>query len=245
VIELDARLADEPRLVEAALSSAALPLENAALHARAAVHVAEVQASRSRIVAAEDVNRRRIERDLHDGAQQRLVALALRLRLAQRDLGPTDPEAGAVLADAVTELRATVNELRELTRGILPPVLADEGLAVALRATAQRLPMPVTLDITPERLAPIVETTAWYVACEAMANAVKHADATTLRISVHRAGNLVNLEIADNGAGGALLTPGGGIQGLADRVAAVGGRFTLSSPTGGGTRLCAELPCAS
>jgi signal transduction histidine kinase len=243
MVDLDGRLADEPRLVEAALSAAALPLENAALHARAAVRLAEVAASRSRIVEADDVNRRRIERDLHDGPQQRLVALALRLRMAERELG--DHRAAAVLAEAVAELRATVDELRELTRGILPPVLADEGLAVALRTAAARMPVPVTLDITTERLPPTIEATAWFFVCEGMTNAAKHAHGAALTVGVRRADGIVLVEVTDAGGGGAQLTPGGGLQGLADRVAAVGGRLELISPPGGGTRLRAELPCAS
>ncbi|GAA2121153.1 sensor histidine kinase [Actinomadura napierensis] len=243
VVDLDGRLADEPRLVEAALSAAALPLENAALHARAAVRLAEVAASRTRIIEADDVNRRRIERDLHDGAQQRLVALALRLRMAERDLG--DRRAAAVLSGAVAELRATVDELRELTRGILPPVLTDEGLAVALRAAAARMPVPVALDVTSDRLPPTVEATAWFFACEGMTNAAKHADGAALAVRVRRAAATVRIEVSDAGGGGARLTPGGGLQGDLDPVAAVGVRFVMDSPPGGGTRLCAELPCAS
>ncbi|MGN9840173.1 histidine kinase [Nonomuraea sp. H19] len=243
VVDLDGRLADEPRLIEAALAAAALPLENAALHARAAVRLADVRASRSRIVAAEDSQRRRIERDLHDGAQQRLVALALRLRIAQRDLAATSHRAAAVLGDAVGELRATVDELRELTRGILPPVLTDEGLAVALRTAAARLPLPVTLDVSTERFPPMIEATCWYVACEAMANAVKHAAAATVQLSLHRTGDTVVLDVRDDGAGGAAVMPGGGLQGLSDRVAAVGGHFHVISPQGAGTQLTAELPC--
>jgi signal transduction histidine kinase len=185
-MDLDGRLADEPHLVHAALTAAALPLENAALHARAAVRLAEVAASRSRIVAADDSDRRRIERDLHDGPQQRLVALALRLRIAQRDLADTDRAAATVLDEAVGELRATVDELRDLTRGILPPVLTDEGLAVALRTAAARLPLPVNLDVTPQRLPAAVEATIWFVACDGMANAVKHAAAAALSVSVEQ-----------------------------------------------------------
>jgi signal transduction histidine kinase len=124
-------------------------------------------------------------------------------------------------------------------------VLADEGLAVALRTAVARLPIPVTLDVPPGRLPPAVEATAWYVACEGMANAAKHAGATELRISLRRNGKTASLEIGDDGAGGALLVPGGGIQGLADRVAAGGGYLTLSSPPGAGTLLRAEPPCES
>lgn len=245
VVDVDGRLADEPRLLAAALSAAALPLENAALHARAAVRLADVEASRSRIVEADDTHRRRIERDLHDGPQQRLVALALRLRMAERDLAGHSRQAAGVLADAVTELRATVDELREVTRGILPPVLTDEGLAVALRTVASRLPVPVQLDVTTDRLPPTVEATAWYFACEGITNAIKHAGASTLLVGVRHRGDAVHVSVVDDGAGGALLTPRGGLQGLADRVAAVGGHFRFASPAGGGTRLDAELPCGS
>ncbi|MFJ7215969.1 sensor histidine kinase [Amycolatopsis sp. NPDC098790] len=244
-VDLAGRLEHEPRLLDAALSAAALPLENAALHARAAVSLAEVQASRSRIVAAEDANRRRIERDLHDGAQQRLVALALRLRIAERELSPTSAQAAAVLSGAVTELRETVTELRELTRGILPPVLTDEGLAVALRTAAARLPMPVTLDLASGRLPQAVEIAAWYVACEGMANAAKHAAAARLTITLRHDGATAVLRVHDDGPGSARMSPGGGLQGLADRVAAIGGRLTLVSAPGSGTQLVAELPCAS
>jgi signal transduction histidine kinase len=243
VVELDGRLGDEPRLVQAVLSAAALPLENAALHAQAAARLVEINESRTRIVEADDSNWRRIERDLHDGAQQRLVALALRLRIAERE------NAGAavaqVLGDAVTELRGTVNELRDLTRSVLPPVLADEGLLVALRTAAARLPLPVVLEVPGERYPALVEATAWFVSCEGMANAAKHADASSLRIALRRTGDCVVLQVADDGAGGAVLTPGGGLQGLADRVAAVGGRLTFRSPVGGGTCIEAELPCTS
>jgi signal transduction histidine kinase len=242
VVDLDGRLTDEPRLVQAVLAAAALPLENATLHAQAAVRLTEVRESRSRIVEADDSNWRRIERDLHDGAQQRLVALALRLRIAQRE--SSDKKSAQVLGDAVAELRGTVNDLRDLTRSALPPVLADEGLAVALRVAAARLPFPVSLEVPHDRLPERVEATAWFVSCEGMANAVKHAAATTLQISLRRTGDCVMLQVADDGAGGAVMSPGGGLQGLADRVAAIGGRFAVSSPAGGGTRIEAELPCA-
>jgi signal transduction histidine kinase len=245
VVDLDGRLGQEPRLLDTALSAAALPLENAALHARTAVNLAEVAASRSRIVAAEDANRRQIERDLHDGAQQRLVALALRLRVAERDLAPTDRGTAAILADAVAELRGAVTELRELTRGMLPPVLTDEGLDVALRTAVARLPLPVVLDLPGDRLPAAVEATAWYVACEGMTNAAKHSGAGTVHVSLRRSAGEVTLLVRDDGVGGAVIAPGGGIQGLADRVAANGGRLDLASPPGGGTRIEVVLPCAS
>lgn len=243
MVELDGRFEDEPRLLDAVLSSASLAIENAALHAQAAVRLAEVEASRSRIVDADDSNWRRIERDLHDGAQQRLVALALRLRIAERE--SPDRATAAVLADAVSELRGTVSELRDLTRSVLPPVLADEGLAVALGTTAGRLPIPVTLHVIPDRLPPMLEATAWFVASEGMTNAAKHSGATAIRIDVRRTGDAILLTVADDGTGGAVQTPGGGLQGLADRVAAAGGRFAVHSERGEGTTLEAVLPCTS
>jgi signal transduction histidine kinase len=246
VVDLPGSLAAaEPGLVEAALSAAALPLENAALHAQAAVQLAEVQDSRRRIIEAGDAERRRIERDLHDGAQQRLVAAALRLRRAERRLAGSDPQTAAVLAVTVDELRASIDELRDLTHGILPPVLADEGLAVALRSVTARLPLPVSLQVTAGRLPPTIEATAWFIVSEGLANAVKHAQPRQLGAAVDRRDGYVRIEVADDGTGGAAFVPGGGLQGLADRVAAVGGRFEVCQPATGGTTLIAELPCES
>jgi signal transduction histidine kinase len=150
-----------------------------------------------------------------------------------------------VLADAVSELRGTVSELRDLTRSVLPPVLADEGLAVALGTTAGRLPIPVTLHVIRDRLPPMLEATAWFVASEGMTNAAKHSGATAIRIDVRRTGDAILLTVADDGTGGAVQTPGGGLQGLADRVAAAGGRFAVHSERGEGTTLEAVLPCTS
>jgi len=246
VVDVGSRVVEEDqRLVDAVLAASTVPVENAALHAHAALHLAEVNASRSRIVAAEDTNLRRIERDLHDGAQQRLVALALRLRMAQRDIAPHDAGTSKVFADAVAELRGTVTELRELTRGALPPVLSDEGLAVALPTLAARLPFPVTLDVTSQRFPPLVEATAWFVVSEAMANAAKHAGATTMTLTVAPHTDRLHVDVVDDGVGGAAITVGGGLQGLADRAAAIGGVLAVTSPACGGTRLHAELPCGS
>lgn len=244
VVEFDPRLAAaQPRLVEAVLAASSLPLQNAGLHARAAVHVAQVQASRERIVQAGDVERRRIERDLHDGAQQRLMALALRLRMSQRAL-PADAPVADDLSDAVTEVLATVEQLRELTRGILPPVLTDEGLAVALRTVAARMPVPIELDVKAARFPPTVEVTAWFFACEGITNAVKHAGAGTVNVRIGSSAGGLLVQVDDDGVGQARIRPGGGLQGLSDRVAAVGGRFALSSDPHSGTRLEAWLPCA-
>lgn len=243
----DPGLRADPELVEAAGAAARLALENARLHAEVQAQLAQVQESRIRIVEAGDEQRRKIERDIHDGAQQRLVALALELRTAQRKLGSdVDPEVAAVLDQAVGELQAAVAELRELARGVHPAILAEEGLGAALESVAARTPIPVTVTSAPEgRLAPEIEAAAYYVACEALANAVKHADATGVTISADRMDGMLVVEVVDDGRGGAEIGAGSGLRGLADRVEAYGGRFVVTSPPGGGTRVRAELPCAS
>lgn len=243
----DPGLRADPELVEAAGAAARLALENARLHAEVQAQLAQVQESRIRIVEAGDEQRRKIERDIHDGAQQRLVALALELRTAQRKLGSdVDPEVAAVLDQAVGELQAAVAELRELARGVHPAILAEEGLGAALESVAARTPIPVRMTSAPEgRLAPEIEAAAYYVACEALANAVKHADATGVTISADRMDGMLVVEVVDDGRGGAEIGAGSGLRGLADRVEAYGGRFVVTSPPGGGTRVRAELPCAS
>lgn len=246
VVDVPARFATERRpVIDAVLTAAALSLENAALHARVATQLAEVQASRARLVEAADTERRRIERDLHDGAQQRLVAVGLQLRMLQMRLRDRDPTESEQLGGAVDEVRRAVDELRELSRGMLPPVLAEEGLGVALRTLAARLPLPLVLDVPGDRFPGYVEATAWFVSCEGLTNAVKHARARELRVTVHRDGRWLRVEVRDDGEGGAAVTPAGGLQGLTDRVAAVGGRLTVESRAGSGTTIVAELPCAS
>jgi signal transduction histidine kinase len=243
----DVSLLEEPELVESAGAAARLALENARLHAEVQAQLAKVKASRARIVAAADEQRRRLERDLHDGAQQRLVALALELRRAHRRLGPdADPELARLLAGAAEELHVAVQELRELAGGILPPVLAQSGLAAALQALANRAPLPVTVGGVPERLPPELEVTAYFVVSEALANVVKHARASRASIAVTRRNGSLVVEVADDGVGGADADgDGSGLRGLADRVEALGGRLVVDSPTGEGTRVIGELPCAS
>ena len=202
--------------------------------------------SRQRIVAAADEERRRIERDLHDGAQQRLVALALELRGAQRRLGDDpDPEIERLLAASVAELQAAVGDLRELARGVHPAVLTEEGIAAALESLAARTPIPVTVDAPEGRFPGPVEAAAYFVACEALANVVKHAQASSVVIRVDAADGLLVLEVTDDGVGGASSAGGSGLRGLADRVEAAGGRLKVESPVGGGTRVEAEIPCES
>jgi signal transduction histidine kinase len=242
----DATLADEPELLRASGAAARLALENARLQAEMRAQLAEVQESRARIVTAADEERRRIERDLHDGAQQRLVALALELRTAQRRLGDrADPELEAILAEAVGELQAAVDELRELARGVHPAILTEDGLAAALESLSSRTPVPVSLKVSDERLPPQVEATAYFVACEALANVVKHAGASSATVTAVRRNGLLVIEVEDDGVGGAHADGGSGLRGLADRVEALGGRLRVVSPAGGGTRVVGEIPCAS
>ena len=244
----DPSLREDTRLLDAAGAAARLALENARLQAELRAQLVQVQESRARIVAAGDDQRRRIERDIHDGAQQRLVALALELRAAQKRLGSDlDPELDEVLADAVDELRLAVGELRELARGVHPAILTEEGLAAALESLADRTPIPVEIVAAPAgRLPSEIEGAAYFVACEALANVVKHADATSVTISAARRNGTLVVEVADDGVGGASLNGGGsGLRGLSDRVEAHGGRLRIDSPPGGGTRVIGELPCAS
>ncbi len=244
VLVHDPALRDDPELVQAAGAAASLALENALLHDEVKTQLRKVTESRARLVATADAERRRVERDLHDGAQQRLVALALELRTAERALGATDP-AARVLASAAEELRLAVDELRELARGIHPPILTEGGLAAALESLGTRSALPVTIEAEAARLPPAVEATAYFVACEALANVVKHAHATRATIDAHRENGTLVIAIADDGRGGAHADGGSGLRGLADRVEAHGGRLRVESPPGGGTRVVGEIPCAS
>jgi signal transduction histidine kinase len=237
----------DPELVEAAGAAARLALHNARLQADVSAQLAKVQESRRRIVAAGDEERRKIERDLHDGAQQRLVALALELRIAQRQVGDDNPELEGVLGRAVAELQVAVEELRELARGVHPAVLTEEGLAGALESLAARTPLPVKIDAAPEeRLPSEIEAAAYFVVCEAIANAVKHAHASQIRVSAQRGNGTLVIEVEDDGVGGAHENgTGSGLRGLVDRVEAHGGTLRIESESGEGTKVVGELPCAS
>jgi signal transduction histidine kinase len=202
-----------------------------------------VRQSRARIVAASDAERRRVERNIHDGAQQRLVALSLELRMLQdRAAAREEPELEGMAAAAGTSLRAALQELRELARGLHPPVLEADGLAAAVRQLAARSPVPVTARIPDERLPTAIESTAYFVLSEGLANVAKYSQASSAEVSVTRAADQLVVEITDDGIGGAVLGAGSGLSGLADRVAALDGRLELTSPAGAGTRLRAELP---
>jgi signal transduction histidine kinase len=242
----DPSLLDEPKLLEAAGAAARLALENARLQAETRAQLRKVQESRERLVRAADEERRRIERNLHDGAQQRLVALALQLRSAERRLGEeADPELERIIAETVDELQAAVDELRALARGVHPAILTEEGLAGALESLASRTPFPVSLDVSEERLPPQVEATAYFVVCEALANVLKHANASRATISAQRRDGTLCVAVEDDGVGGARPSDGSGLQGMADRVEALGGRLIIGARAGGGTRVVGEIPCAS
>jgi signal transduction histidine kinase len=239
----DASLDDDPELVEAVRAAAGMALENERLQAETQAQLVEVQASRERIVAAGDAERRRLERNLHDGAQQRLVALSLQLRLLQGRVGD-DPSAQELVSTASDQLAESLAELRELARGIHPAVL-DHGLAAALDSLASRSPVATTVSY--DAAGPLpgpVELAAYFVASEALANVAKYAEATAVTVRVSHAGLRAVIEIADDGIGGADATGGSGLRGLADRVEALDGRLHVVSPPGVGTVVTAELPCA-
>jgi signal transduction histidine kinase len=242
----DEALSDDPELIRTVGAALALALENERLDAALRARVEELRASRSRIVQAADAERRRLERDLHDGAQQHLVSLALNLRLARGKV-ESDPAAAAELLDeTMAELTQATDELRELARGIHPAVLTDRGLAAALQALAGRAPMPVELlEIPEERLPAAVESAAYFVVAEALTNVVRYAQASRAEVTVERLNGRVIVEVRDDGVGGADPAEGSGLRGLGDRVAALDGRLDVTSPKGEGTRVRAEVPCAS
>ena len=200
----------------------------------------ELAASRARIVAAGDDERRRLERNLHDGAQQRLVALALMLRVAE---AKSDGEAKELLKSASAELADALAELRELARGIHPSILTDRGLVPALEMLAGRCDLPVGLDVEVDiRLTKPVEAAAYYIVAEALTNATKHAAASEARVQLSCANGALLVSVADDGVGGADVLAGSGVRGLADRVDALGGTLAFESPPGGGTRVSARIP---
>ncbi len=241
----DASLEDERDLVQTVGAAAALTLKNERLDAELRAKVAELRASRSRIVQAGYDQRRRLERDLHDGAQQRLMALGINLRLA-RDRIARDPEEAAELVEAsLQELNEATGELRELARGIHPAVLTDRGLEAALKGLAGRSPVPVEVLETPDdRLPSSVESAVYFVVAEALTNVARYAQARTATVSVVRRDGQVKVQVSDDGVGGADPEQGSGLRGLSDRVAALDGRLDLTSVDGEGTTLRARIPCA-
>jgi signal transduction histidine kinase len=239
----DPALLDDRELLAAAGAAARLALDNARLHAEVRAQLAEVRASRQRIAAAADSERQRLERDLHDGTQQRLLGVGLALGALRGRLGSVTER--ALVAELEQELRAAIRELRDLAQGIRPAVLTDQGLGPALAGLARRAAVQVSLDVRlPNRLVPIIEATVYYFVSEALQNVVKHTHVTTARVRVIYEAGLVAVDVVDDGPGGASPRTGTGLRGLADRIDALGGRFEIESPPGGGTLLRAELPCS-
>jgi len=239
----DPALLDEPGLVESVRATAGLVLENERLAAEVRAQLAQVRASRARLVVATDEERRRIERDLHDGAQQRLVAVCVALGTAAgRAQGPTRQ----AFLSAQDDLEQAIAELRQLARGIHPTLLREEGLDAALDGLAGRTPVPVRVEGSiGVRLAPAVELAAYFVACEALTNVVKHAHANAATVHVAHVGGVLSLSVTDDGDGGAHSAIGGGLAGLRDRVEALDGTLRAENDPAGGTTICAEIPCAS
>ena len=241
----DASLRDDPALVEAVSAAAGLAFENERLQAELRARLDDLQASRARIVEAANEERRRIERNLHDGTQQRLVSVSMALGLAESKLEPGS-EAVRILEEAREGLAAALQELRELSQGIHPGILSERGLGPALQELAYHAPVAVDVRVElTERLPDAVEVASYYLVAEALANIAKHASASSVAVSVGRQDGLTLVQVADNGIGGADPAHGSGLRGLADRVEALGGVFVLESPSGEGTRLRAEIPCES
>jgi signal transduction histidine kinase len=224
-------------------TTADLALENERLRTELRARRAQLRACRGRVAAAIDAERRRIERDLHDGAQGHLVSLAMSLGLLEATLAG-DPEAARPIAREAREaLAAALADLRELSQGIYPTALAERGLASALAELCARAALPVHIDISlDQRLGADIEAAAYFFISEGLTNVIKHARATEVRISVERRRGRLFAEVADDGAGGATLESGSGLRGLVDRIEALGGRLLVFSPAGRGTTLRAELP---
>ena len=237
-------LRHEPDLVKVTVTAAGLALEHARLQAEVEAQLEQVRASRARIVQAGDAARRRLERDLHDGAQQRLVTLSLALGMARSRAAGADPELVALIESAGKEAQEALIELRELARGIHPAVLTETGLAGGIQALVERSPVVTTITAVPAgRLPAAIEATAYFVVSEALANVAKHALAGSAQVTVRQLPGRLLVEVTDDGAGGARPEDGSGLRGLADRVASVGGVLLIDSRPGCGTRLEADIPC--
>lgn len=240
----DEAVLDDPELVDTVVSAARLAVANDRLRARVQAQLELVRESRARVLEAADGERRRLERDLHDGAQQRLIWLSLLLGIAEEEIAAGDGVEGRrLLEEARTEAEASLSDLRNLARGIHPAILTNAGLEPAVRSLVNRSQIPVRLAPVPEgRFEPAVEATAYFVISEALANAAKHARAAEAAISIVRHNGDLIIDVSDDGVGGA-DAEGSGLRGLADRVAAVGGSISISSPDRGGTHVHMVLPC--
>jgi signal transduction histidine kinase len=241
----DPALQDEPELLDAVTAAAGIALENARLNVELRARVEELRGSRARIVEAGHRERQRLERNLHDGAQHRLVALSLQLGLLEEELDG-DGSATAQLERARNEIDTSLEELREIAQGIHPAVVSGHGLAVALEQLAAHAPVPVRLSVEIEgRLPEALEVAAYYLVSETLTNVGKYARASQATVEVIRSNGCIRVEVIDDGIGGADTDGGSGLRGLADRVEALGGSLRVWSPDGGGTRVRAEIPCAS
>jgi signal transduction histidine kinase len=240
----DVSLRDEPGLLDAVVAAAGFALENARLHAELRARLEELKGSRARIIEAAQTERQRLERDLHDGAQQRLVALSLELGLLEERF-EGEADAKAALDQTRREVTESLRELRELAHGIHPAVVTGHGLAVALKTLVARAPVPVRLTVDLHgRLPERQEVAAYYVVSESLTNVAKYARASSAAVEVRHTDGRILVEIVDDGIGGADTRRGSGLRGLADRVEALGGRLRVWSPAGGGTHVEAEIPCA-
>jgi signal transduction histidine kinase len=245
VLRHDSALLDRPDLLRSVLVAASLAIEIARLRLEVRLQLAEVEESRARVVRAGYEERRRLERDLHDGAQQRLVTLGIVLRRLQRSLPREAQILAPALDSAVGEIGSAIEDLRTIAAGVRPPRL-DEGLAPALADLARTAPVTVVVRATDERLPAEVEAAAYFVACEAVTNAVKHASPSNVRVEAMMISGALRLVVVDDGVGGATVAGGGtGLSGLTDRVEAQGGTLLIHSPPGAGTRIEAEIPCGS
>ena len=243
----DSSLVEEGQLVDTAAAAVHLALQNARLQVQLRAQLEEVRQSRARLVEAADIERQRVERDLHDGAQQQLVTLLLSLEATKQEATRHADLETATLIDAnIATLREALDELRELARGIHPTILTQAGLVPAIRSLTERCPIPVevTGELGDARLAPPLEAALYFVASEAITNAVKHSKGRRMCLSLSRRSGLAIIEVSDDGVGGADLSVGSGLRGLTDRVAAVGGHLTVKSDLAGGTTIHAEVPCA-
>jgi signal transduction histidine kinase len=236
-------LADEPQLLDAVTAAAAMSLENGRLQADLKARLEELRGSRRRVIEAGQEERQRLERNLHDGAQQRLIALSLELGLLEERVA-SDPEANRRLDQARREIALSLEELRDIARGIHPAVVTGHGLAVALESLAAHAAVPVRLEVdVADRMPERLEVAAYYVVSEGLVNVAKHARARSATVAVAREDGQVVVEVVDDGVGGADTERGSGLRGLADRVEALGGRLRVWTPPGRGTRVRAEMPC--
>jgi signal transduction histidine kinase len=243
-LQHDDALNDEPELLAAVTAAAGIAVENARLQAELRARLEELRGSRARVIEAGQTERQRLERNLHDGAQQRLIALSLELSLLEERLRD-DSDAAAKLSVARAEIAASLEELREVARGLHPAVVSAHGLEVALEQLVARAAVPVTLTVeVGSRLPESLEVAAFYLVSESLTNVGKYAQASGATVAVRMQGGVLVVEVADDGVGGADETQGSGLRGLADRVEALGGKLRVWSPLGRGTRVRAEIPCA-